>query len=433
VLGAVLVTATVFAGATSGLVAGPAAANTPAYELYCPNTPVGAIVMNGTRTTGSISPSAPSAGTPFTVTDYQDRVILPSALVSAAAALGTKAMRGTASAKVEATGATPLSIPTGTLHFDVPIPSPVPPAGLAVAFPATPGHVGPFTSSGGTVRVTAGTSTKITIVVAGSPLDLVCSSYRNDALPSGITTGKPSGSPIAPVIATTGAPSTTLTAHPSTGLADGQTITAAGSGFTPGASVALVECQTGSVAESGCDLSTVHFVTTTAHGAFSAPYVVARLITAGGVRIDCATRHACILGAGNVADPSQGATTPLAFNPKIHPLPPLKLSGTLDATGTVVPRTGVATVSGTITCNRPVTAGLEGQLSQIYRRFIFRSDASGQIACVASKPQAWTLTFQPQTGLFATGAATAQVFLTGSIEGTTSEVTLSGTVRLKKT
>ena len=79
-----------------------------------------------------------------------------------------------------------------------------------------------------------------------------------------------------------------------------------------------------------------------------------------------------------------------------------------------------------------MSAAVEGELSEIYRRFIFRSDSGGQIACVPSKPQPWTLTFEPQTGLWHRGGVGPGPLL-GAVEGTTSEVALAGTVRLKKT
>jgi len=423
----------VVAGAAAGFFvtsAAPVAATTPAYELFCPGTPVGTIVMNGVITTGAITPPAPSSGTAFSVTNYQDRVTIPASIVSAAAALGNTAIVGTATAKVDATGALPASISTGLLHFSTPIPSPVPPSGLTLRLPTKPGRVGPFTASGGAVTVRSDQTTKLTLIVSGSPLKLTCTDYPDNSLPTGIVTGKPGVPPISPVIATTTA-TTKVTAQPSSGLADGQTITVVGSGFSPGADVALVECQTGSTGATGCDLSTVQFVTASGTGGFSSPYIVARLLAVNGTRIDCATRKACVLGAGNVADETQEATTPLAFNPKIRPLPPLKLAGTLDPAGTVVRKTGVATISGTITCNRPVVAQIQGELSQIYLRFIFRSFSAGQITCAPKAPLPWTLTFQPDTGLFAKGAATAQVTLSGSVEGTTSQVPLAGRVRLK--
>jgi hypothetical protein len=419
-------------GGTAGLVVAvgaPVAANTPAYAVYCPRTPVGDVVMNDTVTTGTITPSA---GT-FSVTDYQDRVTIPPVIVSAAVALGNTAIAGTVTAKVDATGATPASISTGALKFNVPIPSPVPPKGLLLAVPSKPKSIGPFTATASTVTVTSDKTLSVTLIISGSPLALTCTDYPNNTLPSGIVSGPPTVPPISPVIATTATP-IKVTARPSKGLADGQTIAVAGSGFSPGASIAIIECQTGSTTESGCDLSTVKLLPANAKGGFLTPYIVSRLIMVGGTRLDCAsTPTACILGAANISDQTQHASTPLGFNPKIPVLPPLKLSGTLNATGTVVNKTGVATISGTMRCNRPIVANIEGELSQIYERFIFRSDSSGSITCSPkTSPTRWSLTFQPETGLFANGPASVQATISGSVEGTTSQVSLAGPVQLKQ-
>ncbi|HUI01938.1 MAG TPA: hypothetical protein VLZ77_00220, partial [Acidimicrobiales bacterium] len=79
-IGGALATLTLVRG-----VASPAYANTTPYELYCPGTPVGNIVLNHVVTTGTISPPAPAAGQAFELTGYQSVVNLPSSIVSAAA------------------------------------------------------------------------------------------------------------------------------------------------------------------------------------------------------------------------------------------------------------------------------------------------------------------------------------------------------------
>ena len=52
--------------------AGTASADTPPYELYCPGTPVGNIVLNDVVTTGTITPTAPASGQQFNLTHYSD-------------------------------------------------------------------------------------------------------------------------------------------------------------------------------------------------------------------------------------------------------------------------------------------------------------------------------------------------------------------------
>jgi len=188
----------------------PTGASAP-YELYCPGTPVGNIVLNGVVTTGTITPGTLAPGDPFSLTDYQSTVTLPSSIVSAAAALGNTAITGTALTKVDATGATPASVGSGTLTIDLPIPSPVPAAGLNLNLPATPGTVGPFTATGGAITLTVDPSVQLTLVISGSNLNLTCNPYPNNSAPTGITSTSPPGAPASPVIATADATTTTTT------------------------------------------------------------------------------------------------------------------------------------------------------------------------------------------------------------------------------
>lgn len=84
----------------------PAFADSAAYELYCPGTPVGNIALNGVVTTGTITPASPAPGQQFNLTNYSSTVVIPSTIASAAAAIGNSAITGTAVTKVDATGAT---------------------------------------------------------------------------------------------------------------------------------------------------------------------------------------------------------------------------------------------------------------------------------------------------------------------------------------
>jgi len=185
--------------------ASPAFANTSPYELYCPGTPVGNIVLNDAVTNGTITPASPASGQQFSLTNYQSVVSLPSSIVSAAAALGNSAIVGTAVLKVDATGATPAAVSAGNLPINAPIPSPVPAAGLTLNLPSAPGTVGPFTASGSTISLTVDPAISLSISVSGSNLNLTCSPYPNNTAPSGITSSAPSGAKASPVIATASA------------------------------------------------------------------------------------------------------------------------------------------------------------------------------------------------------------------------------------
>ncbi|MDR3649409.1 MAG: hypothetical protein P4L20_09990 [Acidimicrobiales bacterium] len=187
---------------------------TGAYELYCPGTPVGNVVLNDAMTSATLSPSAPTAGQSFTITGYQTMVNLPESLASAAAAVQPD-LTGSATAQIDASGATPATMPEGPLNFDVPIPSPVPADGVTLSLPSTASTVSGFTATSNKITIQEDASATLTLTVSGAPLSLTCTAYPNDTVtPSGITTTTPTASSIAPVIAVAGGGSGTTTAPP---------------------------------------------------------------------------------------------------------------------------------------------------------------------------------------------------------------------------
>ena len=191
---------------------------TGAYELYCPGTPVGNVVLNDAMTSATLSPAAPTAGQSFSLTGYQTMVNIPNSLASAAASLQPN-LEGSATAQIDATGATPATTPEGPLNFNVPIPSPVPTDGVALSLPSTAATVSGFTATSAQITIQEDSAASLTLTVSGAPLSLTCTAYPNDTVtPSGITTSTPSASPIAPVIAVAGggSTSTTATAPPAT-------------------------------------------------------------------------------------------------------------------------------------------------------------------------------------------------------------------------
>ena len=189
-------------------------ADSSAYELFCPGTPVGNIGLNGVITTGTITPASPAAGQQFNLTNWATTVNIPMAIANAAAALGNSAIAGTATTKIDATGATPPSISSGTLTINAPLPSPVPAAGINLNLPSPAATIGPFTASGGAITLTVDPAISLTLVVSGSNLNLTCKPYPNNTTPSGIVPSTPTATPASPVIATSaagGAPSATPT------------------------------------------------------------------------------------------------------------------------------------------------------------------------------------------------------------------------------
>ncbi len=181
------------------------------YELYCPGTPVGNVVLNGVTTSASITPSSPNTGAAFNVTDYQTIVTYPEQLVAAAAALGNTSLAGSATTQVDISGATPSTLSSGTIDFSVPIPNPVPAGGVPVDLPDPAASLGSFTATSSNIVVEEDSSASLTLEISGNPLGLTCSAYPNNSAPTGITTSPPSGSSIDPVIAVSGGTTTTGT------------------------------------------------------------------------------------------------------------------------------------------------------------------------------------------------------------------------------
>ncbi len=197
---------------TSALIIGgetsPAFADTAPYELYCPGTPVGNIVLNDVVTTGTLSPVNPS-GTFFSIAGFQVQLNLPADVVSALQAMGATAIAGSYT--------TPLSgtltgTPAGPYTFDVPIPASVPPSGLGVDIPPSPTSVpggleppetippdDPVPPSNASISIG---NPSFTFDLPSGPSTVTCSVFPDDTIAtSGITTQTPTATTIAPVLA----------------------------------------------------------------------------------------------------------------------------------------------------------------------------------------------------------------------------------------
>jgi hypothetical protein len=96
----------------------------------------------------------------------------------------------------------------------------------------------------------------------------------------------------------------------------------------------------------------------------------------------------------------------LIFSIDVAP-PPIVLDLALSAKGSVTPKTGVATVSGTVFCNEPATVfGVSGALQQRKGRVRFSGDFfTGEFACTPPET-AWSATATSPNGLFTGGKAT---------------------------
>ena len=136
---------------------------------------------------------------------------LPASLATAAAAV-TPTLAGSATAQIDASGATPATTPQGPLNFSVPFPSPIPTDGVPLTLPSTPATISGFTATSTGITIQEDSAASLSLTVAGSALSLTCTAYPNDSVtPSGITTATPTAAPIAPVIAVAGGGSSTTT------------------------------------------------------------------------------------------------------------------------------------------------------------------------------------------------------------------------------
>jgi Neocarzinostatin family len=223
----------------------------------------------------------------------------------------------------------------------------------------------------------------------------------------------------------------TLTASPNSALVDGQTISVTGSGFPPNSEVGLTECKLGA-GLLGCALDSALELGTNGSGSFSTPFTVSRIIEisskSGEVdkNFNCAPGR-CFLGAAELFNYNPVATSPLNFNPRS----PLALRGTVSTTGTVVTKTGVATISGTVTCLEPDTeVNVNVELQQIYRkRFNFTNEGYANVTCTGHT--AWSVIVPPGIGLFGLGPATVQAEIQADIGTSYRYITVNRNVTLQ--
>jgi hypothetical protein len=201
--------ATPLAGASTA--AKPTAAKPTAltgpYQLYCPATILGAVVLHS-LSKATISPQTTAAGRAFRLVGVQVRVTFPQAFASEMSTLGP--ITGKAVATLKLSGATP-SAQAQTAGFDVTFPKPAPPAGVVVGVPAKPSSYGPFTATSGSVVVEMGSSIAMTLAVkpGGKALKvaLACTAFPdgtadfNPAMPWEGTKEPPLSKAISPVIA----------------------------------------------------------------------------------------------------------------------------------------------------------------------------------------------------------------------------------------
>lgn len=91
----------------------------------------------------------------------------------------------------------------------------------------------------------------------------------------------------------------------------------------------------------------------------------------------------------------------LEFTVQVAP-PPFTFDLSLNPSGSVVPKTGVATIRGTVTCSRPGSASVYGQVSQKIGRILVLG-SFGTFVAVCDGLTPWTATVSNFNGLFVGG------------------------------
>jgi hypothetical protein len=93
----------------------------------------------------------------------------------------------------------------------------------------------------------------------------------------------------------------------------------------------------------------------------------------------------------------------------VHVYEPLQLSVTVNRQGTVGAQTGVATISGAVTCSRAISVDLSGMLTQVFaRRVTISGTFSGQVDCSAPST-GWSASVTGDNGRFGAGSANVTV------------------------
>ena len=130
-----------------------------------------------------------------------------------------------------------------------------------------------------------------------------------------------SANAVAPIAFAPGSPTATLSASPSTLLADRQLVNVTGTGWSPDSVIGVGECLVGTSAGVCTNIAPV-FVGS--DGSMTTTYTVRRIVRDGsGTNVDCAsTSTTCELVALDIQQPDNHASAAIAFDPSLPPPPP---------------------------------------------------------------------------------------------------------------
>jgi hypothetical protein len=159
------------------------------------------------------------------------------------------------------------------------------------------------------VRRTFVGSDEVPVDCAAAPgtCELIAVSYLDPALSGRVSLAFDSAVP---------APLATAKVRPRKDLRGGQTVTVSGTGYFPGASLGITQCEEGATDVDDCDISNVAYATADEGGAFSTTFVVRGKIRVGGEMTSCRAHFgACLVGVGDISDLQNGekASAPIGF------------------------------------------------------------------------------------------------------------------------
>jgi hypothetical protein len=109
--------------------------------------------------------------------------------------------------------------------------------------------------------------------------------------------------------------------------------------------------------------------------------------------------------------------------------PPLEIDLTVDRFGSVTPKTGVATVRGTISCTNDANYFIEGLLEQRISRALLRGFFQTEGACT-SPSSPWSADVTADNGLYRGGPATVAFGSAGACDAFTCDSVPIGPVRI---
>ncbi|MGW2425654.1 enediyne antibiotic chromoprotein [Streptomyces sp. NPDC001709] len=111
-----------------------------------------------------------------------------------------------------------------------------------------------------------------------------------------------------------------LAVSPASALSDGQSVSVTGSGYTPGSTIVLLQCDADKPQGTACDKQSLVAVTADAQGSISTKFTVHKAFTGtdltggtGTTSVDCGTGH-CYIGSTDATHPgSQGTGVVISF------------------------------------------------------------------------------------------------------------------------